>query len=79
MNFWLIAVLVVVGIFALLLARGMYLIGSGSDAELEARQRMSGSTSRTGWATLDSLRDGDVPVVSWLEEKLGLNDGDDDE
>jgi len=79
MNFWLIAVLVVVGIFALLLARGMYLIGSGSDAELEARQKMSGDVSRTGWATLDSLRNGDVPVVTWLEEKLGLNDGDDDE
>jgi len=79
MNVWLIAVLVVVGIIALLLARGMYLIGTDSDAEIEARQKMSGDVSNSGWMLLDKLRHGDLPLVSWIEEKLGLNDGDDDE
>lgn len=77
---WLLIALGTVGVLVLLLlARGMYLIGTGSEAEMEARREMSGSVSNSGWMTLDALRSGDLPVVSTVEEKLGLNDEDEEE
>lgn len=67
----------VVLIIALLAARGAYLIGQGSDAELQAREMASGSTTATtGWSLLDALQSGNIPVVSWIEHKLGWADGD---
>jgi hypothetical protein len=57
-------------VFALLLARGMFLIGRGTDAEEQARVLSSGRVSSTGWMTLDALRDANIPVVVLLEQKL---------
>lgn len=79
MNWLVVAVIVAIATLALLLARGMYLIGTGSEAELEARDRMDGTTATTGWMTLDRLRTGDVPIVSTIEEKLGINEEEEDD
>lgn len=82
MNWLLVAGAAVLLALALLVARGMYVIGSGSEAELEARKRMDGRTARTGWNALWLLRTGRLPIVSTIEEKLGWTpdeEGDDDE
>ena len=71
MNWLLLAVGVLLIALALLVARGAYLIGNGTDAELEARKRMDNHTARTGWNFLWRLRNGRVPIVSTIEEKLG--------
>lgn len=71
------AVGIVVGVivlaFLLLLARGMYLIGSGSDAEYAARSKAADVPfARTGFALLDYARSARLPaVVERLEELLG--------
>ena len=77
MNWWLLVAIVVL-LVALLVARGMWVIGSGSAAEHDARDRLDGTVGETGWNTLDFLRTVEhLPGVSWVEEKLGR--GDDDE
>lgn len=69
----------VVLIIALLAARGAWLIGQGTEAELQAREKTSTNTAAvTGWSLLDALQAGDIPVVSWIERKLGLADEEDD-
>jgi len=69
----------VVLVIALLVARGAWLIGQGTEAEMEARDRTNGGVSGTGWAFLDALQSGNIPVVSWIETKLGwADDGSDD-
>lgn len=73
MNWLLLAVGMMLLALALLVARGAYLIGNGTEAELEARKRMDSHTSRTGWNLLWRLRNGRVPIVSAIEEKLGWN------
>lgn len=66
-----VVILGVVGlVFVLLLARGAYLLGRGTDAEHRARELSSGRVSSTGWMTLDSLQDANLPVVTSLEAKL---------
>lgn len=63
-------------VLALFVARGVYLIGSGADVEYEARDKASGNTVATsGFALLDTLRHGEVPLVSQVEALLG-RDGD---
>ncbi len=66
-------------IIALLVARGMWLIGQGTDAEMQAREKTSGTVGTTGWSFLDALQSGNLPIVSWLESKLGLADDDNTE
>lgn len=64
----------IVAVLALLVARGMYLIGQGSDTELDARTKMSQDTlGSTGWSFLDMLRTTDFGPVVWLEDRLGLD------
>jgi len=65
--------LLVVGALAiaLLVARGMYLIGSGSEAEFEARQQLNGVVGSSGWALLDGLRNAELPTVDRALELLG--------
>jgi len=82
MNWLLVAGAAVLLALALLVARGVYLIGSGSEAELEARQRMDSHTARNGWNILWRLRTGRLPIVSTIEHTLGWNrdeEDDDDE
>lgn len=75
-----IAGLSVVGIIALFVARGVYLIGTGGEAEMQARSMGTGNeVTSAGWVTLDSLRDGYVPGVSEIESWLDDRRGDDDE
>lgn len=70
----------VVGSIALLVARGVYLIGTGSAAEMEARSMTStNAVTSSGWMTLDWLREGYVPGVSELEAWLDQRRGEDDE
>jgi len=78
MDLLLYAVGAVVLIVALLAARGAYLIGQGSDAELEAREKTSGTVGTTGWSLLDALQSGNIPVVSWIERKIGWADDEED-
>lgn len=62
----------------LLLARGAYLIGSGSKAEQRVRMQAHGSqTLRAGFQLLDGLRNAEIPIVSALERRLGLDDEND--
>jgi hypothetical protein len=76
-NWWLVVGVVAV-VFALLVARGMWVIGTGSDAEHDARDRLDGTVGESGWNTLDWLRTAEhLPGVSWLEEKLDRGDDDD--
>jgi hypothetical protein len=62
---------------ALLAARGAWLIGQGSEAEMQARE-MSGTstTATTGWSLLDGLQSGNIPVISTIEQWLGWADED---
>lgn len=76
MNWWLLFGIALM-IFALLLARGMWVIGSGSSAETAARERMDSGTATAGWSFLDWLREAELPGVTWLESKLDGGDGDD--
>lgn len=69
-------IIVVVGVLAItigvLVARGMWLIGQGTDAEFEARSRSTDIPfGGTGFALLDSLRTGDLPIISRIEKLLG--------
>lgn len=74
MNWMLIGVGIVGLAVALLVARGVYLIGRGTEAEHQARMTSAQSmTVSTGWALLDMLRTGNVPLVGWIEERLGWN------
>lgn len=72
--------LVIVGlIVAALLARGMYLIGSRSNAELEARSLSTGNNVlSTGWVILDGLRTTSHPAIRFIESKLGMEDDTDE-
>jgi rRNA maturation endonuclease Nob1 len=59
-------------LLALLVARGAYLLGRGTDAEYDARDKLSGSaTATTGFTLLDVLRFGKLPIVSKIEERVG--------
>lgn len=67
----------IVGIFLLLLARGMFLVGTGSDAELQAREMTSGNAiGDSGWGVLEWLRTTNFAPVVYLEYRLGLRDFD---
>lgn len=60
-------------VLALLLARGMYLIGTGHGAEHQARSKAVDSTvMSTGFALLDGLRNFDHPLIVKAEQILGL-------
>jgi uncharacterized membrane protein YagU involved in acid resistance len=75
-----IAVIVMVGIVAGLLARGMYLIGQGSEVEMEVRSKATDSNIvNSGWMILDWLRNWDSPTLQYIESKLGIDqeDGED--
>lgn len=62
-ELWHLAV-IPVAILALLLARGMYLIGEGTDVEFDARQKAADSNVvATGFGLLDLLRSADLPVL----------------
>lgn len=75
-----IGVLAVVAILALLVARGMWLLGRGSEAEQAAREKTGGSAvASSGWTMLDGLQHGEVPIVSDIEERLGINQDEEDE
>lgn len=65
---------IVIG-FLLLLARGMFLVGSGSDAELKAQEMTTNNAiGQTGWTALEWLRTTNFAPVVYLEYKLGLHD-----
>lgn len=67
-------------ILALLVARGMYLLGRDTEVEQAARARSSGGVSSSGWLLLDRLQTGNVPIVSSIEARLGWDrDGDEDD
>jgi hypothetical protein len=72
----LLAVLIVLGILALLVARGMWLLGQGTDVEQQARARAGGDVTRAGWSLLDMAREADLPFVSAIEDRLGINQDD---
>lgn len=69
--------LVLLGIgllFALAIARGMYLIGSGCEAEHQARSTSVGNdVLGSGWMILDSLRSSSHPAILFIESKLGID------
>lgn len=71
-------VVVALAILALLVARGMWLLGRESDAEQQARAMSDSHVSRIGWNLLDRLQTADLPLVSSLEERLGINHDDED-
>lgn len=72
--------LVSVALLAILVARGLYIIGRGSEAEMNARAMSADSTVATsGWGVLDSLRQRPMPRVAALEAWLGINQDDDQE
>lgn len=74
MNTWMLVGGGIALVLALLVARGMYVIGSGSDAEFEARNRVNpAGIGSQGFHLLDRLRNGPVPLVSWIENKLGID------
>lgn len=59
-------------VVALLVARGMYLIGSGTDAEYQARAKAADVPgAATGFALLDWLRTADLPFLKRIERRLG--------
>lgn len=67
-------VIAIILIIAAFLARGVYVIGQGSDAELQARSASTGSTVMgSGWMLLDSLRSMQLPALSGLESRLGID------
>lgn len=67
----LVAVLVIVGLLAALVAYGSWLIGQGSAAEANARQMSDGSeVLSAGWSSLDRLRSARLPVVQAIEDYL---------
>lgn len=73
----------VIGVVLLLLvARGVYLLGRGTETEQAARDELDGEVAANGWLVLDWLQEGDIPLVSTLEERLGINqtetEGDDE-
>lgn len=71
-------VIVVIG-FALLVARGMMLIGQGGAAEQQARSKAADSAVvDSGWFLLDWLRTAELPTIAYFEEKLGINQDDDE-
>lgn len=71
MDPWLVAVLVVVGILAALVAYGSWLIGQDSAAEADARQMSNDSeVLSAGWSSLDLLRSARLPVVQAIEDYL---------
>lgn len=73
-----IVLIIVGGGLALLVARGMYLIGQGGEAELQAREKAADSAVvDSGWFVLDWLREVELPTLEWLEKKLGINQDDD--
>lgn len=73
------AIAVVVLVLAAFIARGMYLIGQGSDAELAARSKATDSrVVDSGWFLLDWLRDWDSPTLEYIEDKLGINQDNND-
>lgn len=64
----------VIGVVLLLLiARGVYLIGRGTEPEQAAREELDGEVGANGWLLLDWLQEGEIPLVSTLEEWLGIN------
>ena len=68
-------VLLAIGLLlALAIARGMYLIGSGSEAEHQARSTSVGNdVLGSGWMILDSLRSSSHPAILYIESKLGID------
>lgn len=73
MELYQIAVVGAVVVLLLLLARGMYLIGTGSDAEYAARAKADDVPfAKTGFGLLDYARSVRLPsVVERLEALLG--------
>lgn len=72
MNIIEIAVMLTIAAFLILLARGMMLIGIGSDAEHTARLRTQKSDiANAGWLTLDMLRTSDNALLTRLDQLLG--------
>lgn len=70
----------VIGVVLLLLvARGVYLIGRGTETEQTAREELDGEVTTNGWLLLDWLQEGEIPLVSWIEERLGINQEDTEE
>lgn len=73
----------IVLVIALLVARGVYLIGRGSDAEMAAREQsaeqLPDTLSSNGWLFIDWLQEGEIPLVSYLENRLGINQTDEED
>lgn len=70
----------VIGVVLLLLvARGVYLIGRGTETDQAAREELDGEVAANGWLLLDWLQEGEIPLVSTLEDWLGINQEDTEE
>jgi hypothetical protein len=63
-------------ILALLVARGVYLIGSGREVEHQARSMsVRSGVLASGWMALDALRNFDHPALLKIEELFGVERG----